>query len=94
MAKTKTAKPQEEEVQDVKPNEQFRDFVAQQVLDSVGVPPDFSHVNAINTFDNRWRVNVYNKSPGFVEKRMIVASFYCITDSKGKIVTPTIEKQF
>ncbi len=94
MAKTKVAKPQEEEKEEVKPNEQFKETVAQQVLDAVGTPPSFSHVNAVNTFDNRWRVNVYKKSPGFVEKRTIVASFYCITDNKGKIVSPTIQKQF
>jgi hypothetical protein len=60
----------------------------------LGTPPNFSHVNAVNVFNNRWRVNVYDKQPGFIEKRTIVASFYCIVNKKGEIKSPEIKKQF
>jgi hypothetical protein len=94
MVKTKQQQPKEEEKTETKPNEHLKDFVAEQVLKLVGTPLNFSHVNAVNLFDDRWRINVYDKTPGFIEKRKIVASFYCITDKKGKVVSPEIKKMF
>jgi hypothetical protein len=96
MAKTKEKeqpKPQVPEV-DTKINSAVADEITNQVLQKLGTPPNFSHVNAINLFDNRWRVNVYDKSPGFIEKKRIVASFYCLVDEHNSIVSPSITKIF
>ena len=88
MSKVKT---EEQETQQNSPTETT---IIQAVMEKLGTPPNFSHVNAVNVFNNRWRVNVYDKQPGFIEKRTIVASFYCIVNKKGEIKSPEIKKQF
>jgi hypothetical protein len=51
-----------------------------------GTTPNFSHINPVNTFDNRWRVNVYTMTEGFIKKFTIHKSFFVIVE-KGEIIT-------
>ena len=88
MSKVKT------EEQETQQDSTTETTIIQAVIEKLGTPPNFSHVNAVNVFNNRWRVNVYDKQPVFIEKRTIVASFYCIVNKKGEIKSPEIKKQF
>jgi hypothetical protein len=90
MSKVKT----EEQETQLQQDSTTEATIIQTVIEKLGTPPNFSHVNAVNVFNNRWRVNVYDKQPGFIEKRTIVASFYCIVNKKGEIKSPEIKKQF
>lgn len=94
MVKTKQQPKEEIEQVDSKHNELLANWISEQVLASVGTPPNFSHIKAINVFGDRWRVNVYDKSPGFIEKKRIVVSFFCIVDEQGNITSPQISKKF
>lgn len=80
MSKVKT----EEQEPQLQQDSTTEATIIQTVMEKLGTPPNFSHVNAVNVFNNRWRVNVYDKQPGFIEKRTIVASFYCIVTKKVK----------
>jgi hypothetical protein len=71
-----------------------KETVEQNIIQLLGTPKNFSHVNAVHLFDNRWRVNVYDKTPGFIEKRTITDSFYCIVTKNGEISSPNIEKKY
>ncbi len=49
-----------------------------------GTIQNFSHINPVNTYENRWRVNVYTKTQGFITKFTITKSFFIIMEN-GKI---------
>lgn len=67
-----------------------------QVMESLGVPPGWTHTKAVNIFDNRWRVNVYAKQPNttnvLVVRSGIVDSFFLIVD--GEKVTTEIARKY
>ena len=78
----------------MKVKEENNTEIADFVLDQLGTPPNFSHVNVINIFDNRFRVNVYTKEEGFIDKMTISASFYIINDKDDIHVSPEITPKF
>ena len=80
--------PQEEQVNVV----DVKGFIESKVIEQLGKPVGYSHTNAINVFENRWRVNVYTKDEGFVVKRKIANSFFCIWDGKNLVANPPIVK--
>ena len=61
-------------------------YVADKLLEINGKPVAFSHVNAINVFDDRWRVNIYTQEEGFITKKKIQASYFCIINA-DKFIT-------
>ena len=71
-----------------------KQFLENKVLTDLGTPKNFSHVNAINIFENRWRINVYTKEEGFITKRKIVNSFYCIWTGEELIASPQILNKY
>ena len=58
------------------------------VMNQLGLPPGWSHTKAINTFENRWRVNVYAteaKGQNLVVRSKICDSFYVILNDDGSV---------
>jgi hypothetical protein len=65
--------------------------VMQNLHDRIGVPKSYSHTKALNTYDNRWRINVYafiqSDVPSLIKRVFIAGSFFVQVDNKGKILT-------
>jgi len=70
----------------------IKQYIQNKVLEDLGTPNNFSHINAVNTWENRWRVNVYSKEDGFIAKFKIVNSFFCIWENNQLVAKPLIEK--
>lgn len=81
--KTKQAQTSDEKIKD---NPINKEFVQEKILEINGKPKNFSHVNAVNVFDNRWRVNVYTQEDGFIKKKRIQASYFCVI-SEDKFIS-------
>lgn len=88
MAKTKTTnmddlvqQTQPEVVQSTNDKVKLKDHFTQKF----GTIPNFDRVNPVNIFDNRWRVNVYTATEGFIKKFSIAKSFFVIME-KGNII--------
>ena len=89
MAKTKTTNindlvndTQPEKVKATNDKVKLLDYF----INLFGTTPNFSHISPVNTFDNRWRVNVYTMTEGFIKKFTIHKSFFVIVE-KGEIIT-------
>ena len=65
--------------------------VMQNLHDRIGVPKSYIHTKALNTYDNRWRINVYayvqSDTPSLIKRVFIAGSFFVQVDNKGKILT-------
>jgi hypothetical protein len=70
----------------------LKQFLENKVIQELGKPKNFSHVRAINTWENRWRINVYSKEEGFITKFKIVNSFFGIWENEELITKPQLEK--
>lgn len=71
------------------------DKVARNVLNALGMPPGFQKIRATNVYDNRWRVDVFQKSKGgegMVTRTHICDSFFLTTDGSGNIEQEIIKK--
>ena len=94
MAKTKKTTNMDDLVQQTQPevvqatNDKVK--LVELFTNKFGTTPNFSHINPINTFDNRWRVNVYTKTEGFITKFTIHKSFFVIMDKEGMTSSPKI----
>jgi hypothetical protein len=86
--KTKN-QPQEEKTEEKNVNLLAQGFIVNYFEKRFSKIPFYSHTNAINTYDNRWRVNVYTKESGFITKFKIVNSFFVIYE-KNKIKSDPI----
>lgn len=89
VAKTKTTN-MDELVNDTQPEKVKNTNDKVKLVDlftqKFGTTPNFSHINPVNTFDNRWRVNVYTMTEGFIKKFTIYRSYFVIVQ-KGEIIT-------
>ena len=70
----------------------LKQFLENKIISELGTPKNFSHVRAINTWENRWRINVYSKEEGFITKFKIVNSFFGIWEDNQLVTKPQIEK--
>lgn len=84
--KTK-APPQEENKEENTADKLAQDYIVKYFEKRFSNFSTYSHTKAINTYENRWRVNVYSKeSVGLINKFKIVKSFFVIYE-KNKIVS-------
>jgi hypothetical protein len=97
MAIKTRPEPRTEDEEPIKRNP-LTDKVAESVLTLLGKPKGLLKIKAIHLFENRFRVNVYEKvyqeSEGLIKKLYISESFFCIADEKGGIISPEIEKKY
>lgn len=59
-------------------NTNTKETIEEIILNSIKLPKNYDSINAINLFDNRWRINVYSATKGFITKKTIEQSFYAI----------------
>jgi hypothetical protein len=75
---------------------EHHDKVTASLLGSLGIPPGFQKIKAINVYENNWRVDVYTKAQIEIEcivSRMEISdSFFIRVDENGKILTPISKK--
>ena len=71
MSKVKT----EEQEPQLQQDSTTEATIIQTVMEKLGTPPNFSHVNAVNVFNNRWRVNVYDKQQDLSKSVQLLLRF-------------------
>jgi hypothetical protein len=98
MAIKTRPEPRTEDEEPIKQRNPLTDKVAENVLALLGKPKGLLKIKAIHLFENRFRVNVYEKVyqefEGLIKKLYISESFFCIADEKGGIISPEIEKKY
>lgn len=72
--------------------------VADRVMNKLGTPAGFLKVKCVHLFENKYRVNVYQRIfdefQNLIIKNKICDSFFVIADENGEIVSPKIEKRY
>ena len=72
------------------------EVIAQKILNRLGKPPNLLKVDCMNTYDNKWRVNVWVKdTDSVVPGYKILHSYFCeITKSNTCRCNPKIERLY
>ena len=73
------------------------DKVRTKILNRLGRPPTLHAVTCVNTFDNKWRVNVWTRtySDTGVPENRIAHSYFCEMTKGGTLrCNPKIEKTY
>lgn len=94
-----TVKKRPEEPREEAPKKlNFADKVADRVMRKLGTPAGFLKIKSVHLFDNKYRVNVYQKIvdefQNLIIKNRICDSFFVVTDDNGEIVSPDIAKRY
>ena len=80
-----------------KPNSNA-DKVIEKILNRLGRPPSLHHIDAVNVYSNKWRVNVWTEdlAEGRVARTYrIQHSFFCeLTESGSLKVSPKIKRLY
>ena len=71
-------------------NTNHKETIEQIILNSIKLPKNYDSINAINLVDNRWRINVYSATKGFITKKTIEQSFYAIYNDNVLTTYPDI----